>query len=324
MKETVAVDVHRVVTKLRTLSMDRDNQPVIVRRGVTTSLVSFLSQPHYHVNVKVIACETLKMLSSHPDNPELMAKEPSLVESLISMYKSEVDKTNALCVLIQDIINNLYGNLSREQLEMLPSDLLSSQAPVNGSIASSVAALANSSNNGSASSVDAKKKKKRKKRNVVLQVDQLVNEKQRQRLEELILQLKGTISYTFNVPKKQVTIYTRTSTEKILEELAKNSYMTSVISDSICETEYNHHYSYDKENYTPQYLSSEKSSSSTNNNNNNTQKSSYMQSLVACEDNSLQARRKKKAGTSSQQQQSKEEQGNGVSGFISKITSVFW
>ncbi|KAG2385907.1 hypothetical protein C9374_003056 [Naegleria lovaniensis] len=309
MKETVAVDVHRVVTKLRTLAMDRDNQPVIVRRGVTTSLVSFLSQPHYHVNVKVIACETLKMLSSHPDNPELMAKEPSLIESLLSMYKSEVDKSNVLCVLIQDIINNLYCNLSRDQLEMLPSDLLSSQAPVNGSICSSVAA----------SSQDAKKKKKRKKRNVVLQIDQLVNEKQRQRLEELILQLKGTISYTFNVPKKQVTIYTRTSTEKILEELSKNSYVTSVISDSVCETEYNN-FSYDKENYTPQYLSSEKSSS--HGNSTSTQKSSYMQSLVACEDNSLQARRKKK--TSSSQQQPKEEQGSGVTGFISKITSVFW
>ena len=295
MKETVAVDVHRVVNKLRTLALDRENQPVIVRRGVTTSLVSFLGQNHYHINVKVIACETLKMLSSHPDNPELMAKEPNLVESLMALYKAEVDKTITICTLITEIISNLYNNLSREQLEMLPSDLLSSQAPVNDGVAS----------------IDAKKKKRRKKRNVVLQIEQLTNEKQRQKIEELILQLKGTISYTFNVPKKQVTVYTRTSTEKILEELAKHTYSTAVVSDSICETEYNN-LTYDKENYQPQYISQERTSSS------KSQNSSYMQSLVACEDNSLQARKKKK-----QQQQTKQDQGS-VTGFISKITSVFW
>lgn len=295
-KETVAVDVHRVVTKLRTLALDRENQPVIVRRGVTTSLVSFLSQPHYNVNVKVIACETLKMLSSHPDNTDLMAKEPNLVESLSSLFKAEVDKSNTLCVLINEIINNLYNNLSSDQMEMLPSELLSSQAPGNGSAAT-----------------DAKKKKKRKKRNVVLQIEQLVNEKQRQKLEELILQLKGTISYTFS--KKQLTLYTRTSTEKILEELAKNSYSASVISDSVCETEYNN-FAYDKENYTPQY---QEKATATNVPQKPTS-SSYMQSLVACEDNSLSARRKKKQAP----QQGGNEQGSGVTGFISKITSVFW
>ncbi|EFC45492.1 predicted protein [Naegleria gruberi] len=301
MKETVAVDVHRVVTKLRTLALDRDNQPVIVRRGVTTSLVSFLSQPHYSTNVKIIACETIKMLSSHPDNTDLMSKEPNIIESLVALYKSEVDKTNTLCTLIHEIINNLYMNLGREQLELLPNDLISVQAPMNEQI--------------NASNIDAKKKKRRKKRNVVLQIEQLTNEKQRQRLEELILQLKGTISYTFNVPKKQVTVYTRTSTDKILEELAKNSYTISVISDSVCETEYNN-INYDKENYQPQYLSPEKTQAAQKQ---PTKASSYMQSLVACEDNSLQARRKKK-----QQQQPKEENGSGVTGFISKITSVFW
>eukprot|EP01061_Rhynchopus_euleeides_P033990 TRINITY_DN57665_c0_g1_i1.p1 TRINITY_DN57665_c0_g1~~TRINITY_DN57665_c0_g1_i1.p1 ORF type:complete len:293 (+),score=86.71 TRINITY_DN57665_c0_g1_i1:54-932(+) len=79
-----AVTELNVVTRLLTLSSDVANQPYIARRGILPTLKKFLT--HSDLEVQTTAAKTLKLLASHPDNPEFIAQENGLVAAVLQAY----------------------------------------------------------------------------------------------------------------------------------------------------------------------------------------------------------------------------------------------
>ena len=73
-----------VVTRLLTLSGDVANQPYIARRGILPTLKKFLT--HTDLEVQVTAAKTLRLLASHPDNPEFIAQENGMVSTVLTAY----------------------------------------------------------------------------------------------------------------------------------------------------------------------------------------------------------------------------------------------
>eukprot|EP00995_Heteronema_vittatum_P000499 NODE_1066_length_1078_cov_180.125364_g743_i0.p1 GENE.NODE_1066_length_1078_cov_180.125364_g743_i0~~NODE_1066_length_1078_cov_180.125364_g743_i0.p1 ORF type:complete len:254 (-),score=77.95 NODE_1066_length_1078_cov_180.125364_g743_i0:245-1006(-) len=78
-----------VVTKLRALSLDPNNQPYIVRRNILPTLLKFLTCGDKQVTL--LAAETLNTLSSHPDNPDYMCREKGLVPAVVKLYQATPD-----------------------------------------------------------------------------------------------------------------------------------------------------------------------------------------------------------------------------------------
>jgi hypothetical protein len=299
---TEIADVSRVVLRLRTLASDPVNQPVIVRRGVLPSVVSFL-QPHHTDQVRTVAAETLRFLSSHEDNRQIMAQEPKLVDTLTAIYNNALLNTSTgsddgvmpndgLTIFTRDTLSALYQFLTDKQKQQLPT--LQQQLETQ------------------------KKKKLRKKHNVSLSVKELTSEKNRSTLEGIILNsLRDTISYTFSVPDHRVNIYTRASTERILQTLSNNGYTCTVLLDSICETEYNttqNADAHDKENYQPKYVERRQDSGD-----------SRSRTLVSFDraNDSIEARLERKKRKKEKLEKQQQQQVSGSS-FIGKIASIFW
>ncbi|KAL0479812.1 hypothetical protein AKO1_007461 [Acrasis kona] len=289
-------DVSKVVLRLRTLASDPTNQPVIVRRGVLPSVVSFV-QPHHSEQVRAVAAETLRFLASHEDNRQIMAQEPRLVESLTIVFNNNPalntstgsednsQQLDNLSIYTRDILTTLYPFLTDKQKQQLPS------------LQQQLEAL--------------KKKKLRKKHNVSLIVKELTTDKIRSNLESIILNhLRDSISYTFSVPEHRVNIYTRASTERILQTFSSNGFTCSVLLDSICETEYNNGGADleeldEKENNKPKYVERR-------------QDDAHRKTLVSCD--SIEARLDRKTRKKEKQQQQQQQAGS----FIGKIASIFW
>jgi hypothetical protein len=229
-----------------------------------------------------------------------MTQEPKLVESLSTIYNTSLlndsnisdegntSSSDSLLVFTRDTLTTLYPHMSEKQKQQLPT--LQQQ-------------------------MDSQRKKKlRKKHNITLNVKELTNEKSRSTLESVILNtLRDTISYTFSVPDHRAHIYTRTSTERILQTLSNAGFTCTVLLDSVCETEYNtsaNEATHDKENYKPKYVERRTESSE-----------SKSRSLVAAND-SIEARLERKKRK--QEKLDKEKQQNTGNSFIGKIASIFW
>eukprot|EP01062_Namystynia_karyoxenos_P028849 TRINITY_DN21790_c0_g2_i1.p1 TRINITY_DN21790_c0_g2~~TRINITY_DN21790_c0_g2_i1.p1 ORF type:complete len:387 (+),score=71.46 TRINITY_DN21790_c0_g2_i1:109-1161(+) len=73
-------DVLPVALRLKSLASVTGNQPYIARKGVLPTLLKFLRSEQ--IAVQLSAAETLRLLSSHPDNPSVMAQDAELVREL--------------------------------------------------------------------------------------------------------------------------------------------------------------------------------------------------------------------------------------------------
>ena len=78
-----------VVSRLHTLSKDVANQPYIARRGILPTLKKFLNNTS--LDVQVVAAKTLRLLASHPDNPDFIAAEPGMVAAVLKAYDGTSD-----------------------------------------------------------------------------------------------------------------------------------------------------------------------------------------------------------------------------------------
>lgn len=74
-----------VVKQLHSLCLDPGNRPYICRRGVLPTLSAFLK--HSDIAVSLLACQSVMLLSLHPDNLELLRREPGLEESLWGLFR---------------------------------------------------------------------------------------------------------------------------------------------------------------------------------------------------------------------------------------------
>lgn len=94
-----------LVKRLKLLASDVENQPIVCRRGVLPSLLLFLQNTD--PEVRIIAAETLVLLSSHADNPDCLCRERGLVQIVVSSYRSSKDSDPVLHELCGSIIKNL-------------------------------------------------------------------------------------------------------------------------------------------------------------------------------------------------------------------------
>lgn len=253
-------EAYKIVNKLFLLSQETSNQAVIVRRGVLPSLVTFLKNDQIQVQVK--SCETLKNLSSHPDNQKIMSTESNLVDSLILVFNDK--HTNSqVRQLISEILINLSDYLTDEQKE---------------STLSLKVVLESLKNLG-------------KKRMIILSFKKMDVEKEK--IQKILLQMKGTISCSFDMNQKRLTLFTRSPSQYVLTIL--ESFEVVLISEEVFDQEN------EKENQEPSYLDSKKYNQNQN-------------KAIVCE--SFQERMEKR--------KKKEEEGSSVYGIFSKISSVFW
>lgn len=254
-------EAYKIVNKLFLLSQETSNQAVIVRRGVLPSLVTFLKNEQVSVQVK--SCETLKNLSSHPDNQKIMSTEPNLVDSLIKVFNDK--HTNSqVRQLISEILINLSDYLTDEQKE---------------STLSLKVVLESLKNLG-------------KKRMIILTIKKMETEKERNQIQKIVLQIKGTISCSFDLNQQKLTLFTRSTSQYVLSLL--EPYDVSLISEEVFDQEQ------EKENQEPTYLDSKKYNQTSS-------------KAVVCESFQERIQRKKK-----------EEEGSSVFGIFNKISSVFW
>lgn len=250
--------------------------------------------------VKILAAESIKLLSQHPENPKMMAQDRDLVPALCSSSNSEEPKLEQL---IADILVQLSEYLTKDQRDHFRMNISLNDA------------------------LSLKKKRqgssRKKKRNVVFIVEPMNTESAKQQLKKLILSTKGTISYTISAPDSKVHVYTRTKTERFLDLFSRAGFKARVISDAVCETEYKTvDENGDKENQLPKenikYIEPEKQKSEIVKN---------RRAVVSCGDSlqaRMQERRKNRIQEKETQKSQVQEEGAGVGGFISKLTSVFW
>lgn len=300
------VDVLRVANKIKLLALDVENQPVIVRRGVLPSLITFLQNDN--IQVRIVASDTIRLLSSHADNKQLLSQDAGLVAQVCSQFKlscnaQEGTQEAVLKSNMTDIVANLSDHLNEEQMQaagLSLKDIIKTLRVKEQQLA---------------------EQKQAKKHNVVIEIEELKNgESARLQVQKIILAAKGTISYTISVPEKRANIYTRATTEKLLELLQEKKFTCSIVQDAICETEYRSknvtskkQEQEDKENREPKYLSPEKKK----------QDQLYKNSLVSHGDSYEQRLAQQRAKKENSKQAKKEDEGS-VTRFFTKISSVFW
>lgn len=230
MTEAVAVDVTRIVNRLRTLALDYDSRPIIVRRGVLPNLIRFLKSEDEQV--KLLASETLRLLASHPENPKIMSEEANLVSTVCKVLNNKATHSTIKSNL-QEVLINLADFLTEEQKE----SSLSLQVLLQ--------------------TLKRKQQEPRdqhRKRNLVLSAEQLNSESARHEIQEVILSVKGIISFTCNIPERTIHLYTRTEPAIIMRALNDAGYESKIISDDLCSPDKRKRRSEDKENRKPEYL----------------------------------------------------------------------
>jgi len=100
-----------VVSKLWNLSSDPNNQPYIVRRNILPALLRFLQSKDPQVTQ--LSAETLKFLSSHPDNHEYICREKGLLQTIVKVYKAEQENEKLRSTLAA-VLRNLHSAIPTE------------------------------------------------------------------------------------------------------------------------------------------------------------------------------------------------------------------
>eukprot|EP01027_Heterolobosea_sp_BB2_P005810 GEZU01008837.1.p1 GENE.GEZU01008837.1~~GEZU01008837.1.p1 ORF type:complete len:300 (+),score=81.47 GEZU01008837.1:130-1029(+) len=296
-----AVDVRTVAIKLRDLAKDPEHQPYIARRGVLPALIGFVDGPSSEV--RLIAAEALRFLSSHPDNRKIMAAEPNLVETICKHFNNSNDEI--FRKIACDILLHLSDHLTEDQKNNTLSlnSVLAFSRVIAGAPTTPVATekVAHKSSPILAN-----------KRNILLSIPKMTTEDQ---ISKLLLSIRGTISYRINLQKKQVVLYTRTPTDRLLSFLENGGFPAQVVKETECDPEDSN-----KENVdssagkqapgSPKYLGKSP-----------VKESEYKRSLVTTGGaDTLEAR----IARQKSQKQKRQEEASGVSRFLGKLTSVFW
>lgn len=119
-----AASLRTIAVQLRSLSADRDNQPIIAREeGCMNALMSFLTPTDPQVTT--IAVAALSNLASHPDNFDLFRSEQPLLNALKALLLSEHSSTD-LRQDVFDVLEELTNEDDDDEMDEL--DLLETSA----------------------------------------------------------------------------------------------------------------------------------------------------------------------------------------------------
>ena len=103
---------------------------------------AFFSSGNKEPEVVQCTAETLRFLSSHPDNPEYMCREKGLVQSVVKQYQSTTDPK--LKPVLADVMRNLHSAIpgARKEGEKSPSKADTRTEPDGGEQATSAPKVA--------------------------------------------------------------------------------------------------------------------------------------------------------------------------------------
>jgi hypothetical protein len=174
--------------------------------------VTFLKNDE--LQVQLLSSETLALLSYHPDNPKLMSVEPNLVDTLLKLLNDNHTDSN-----VKKYCSDILVSLS----EFLSDDIKDSTLSLKVVLES------------------IRKKNEDvslgKKRNMVVYVENMTNETNRQKVQSTCLRAQGTISCHIDPNEKTVSIYTRANTKYVCSLFETVSLKVKVVSDELCSTE---------------------------------------------------------------------------------------
>eukprot|EP00994_Dinema_validum_P009700 NODE_982_length_1185_cov_89.846831_g742_i0.p1 GENE.NODE_982_length_1185_cov_89.846831_g742_i0~~NODE_982_length_1185_cov_89.846831_g742_i0.p1 ORF type:complete len:257 (+),score=32.95 NODE_982_length_1185_cov_89.846831_g742_i0:73-843(+) len=106
-----------VVTKIWNLSKDPQNQPYIVRRNILPTLLKFLQYKEQQFVER--SADTLKLLSSHEDNPEYMCREKGLVQIVVGVLGST--EYQSVKVTLACVLRNLHSAIPGNEKPVAPA-----------------------------------------------------------------------------------------------------------------------------------------------------------------------------------------------------------
>eukprot|EP00667_Euglena_gracilis_P008321 EG_transcript_8427 len=188
-----------VVTKLRDLSADPANQPYIVRRNILPTLVKFLTNKDPQVVLR--AAETLRFLSSHPDNPDYMCREKGLVQAVVKLYQSTPDPT--LKAVVADIMRNLHSAIRKDGAGASP--------PASPAVARS--------EGGETPTATPPREEPAKGPEYVVMLEVWDNTLRCDEVEKAVLPMKGVLSCVALPESRAVRVVTRLDGKEIVEHL---------------------------------------------------------------------------------------------------------
>eukprot|EP00047_Mylnosiga_fluctuans_P015697 m.48600 g.48600 ORF g.48600 m.48600 type:complete len:266 (+) comp6041_c0_seq1:669-1466(+) len=188
---------HGIVSQIRTLALDPNNRAAIVKdQGCLPGLVLFLD----NVNADVVECavEALALLAECPENVSTMWNELGLVVSL-----NAVAANLSLPYGVRTQARSVVGIISPRVTAPTPAPLTTSAT----------------SNEGLAV----------KSRTITLQIKGLDDLLCRKQIEEQLLDLKGVVSFVFDMKAQRVDVRTRAeiTPESICSAIAKTKTMTA-------------------------------------------------------------------------------------------------
>jgi hypothetical protein len=188
-----------VVKKLWNLSSEPNNQPYIVRRNILPALIKFLQSKDPQVSQ--LAAETLKLLSSHPDNPEYICREKGLLQTLVKVYKAE-QENETLKSTLAAVLRNLHS--------AVPTDSSHSK------------------------SEDTEKTSEEQKHICAT----LKVKSPSENIEKILLQIKGVFSCTYNAEQKQARVWSKFEPKELIKQITSHCELKVELAEDEIQTEY--------------------------------------------------------------------------------------
>ncbi|KAJ9473159.1 hypothetical protein DIPPA_23745 [Diplonema papillatum] len=214
-----------VVKRLHDLSGDVANQPYIARRGILPTLKKFMSNKN--PEVQLTAVKTLRLLASHPDNPEFLVQEQGLLATVQSTYDTAPD--GVLKTELDAVLEHLRP--------------VASATPAAEPEAPAAPSASTSSDSKNYPSVAPKHKRdvaprakaerqKAVRRHMVLRAD-AINASNVDDLEHLLQYIRGMISYSIDTQNKTLTLFLSTPKHILLKHLADVGFTCEILEEAV-------------------------------------------------------------------------------------------
>jgi hypothetical protein len=279
--------------RLHTLSSDYDNQPLVARRGIIGSLMKFMQSTS--TEVRITAADTVRLLSSHPENPEYLVRERGLVPLLFQCFQDSEAENQELHGIYAAIFENLRPALGMDK-----------EGEEGGNEGGDMMDKLESVRTVKRRTARTKHSTAFKSRRLVIGFE-ADEEATKEDIDEVLQTTRGVVSYTVDMDTHTMQLYLSTATEAVVKLLEDAGFKCDVQFEGPMESRPTSAAHGDG----PGYLDDAK-------------QSEYKRSLVlhGMDGNSLASRIEKRK----QEQQRKKmqaERGH-IASFISKLTSSWW
>eukprot|EP00008_Paramoeba_atlantica_P005370 CAMPEP_0201488870 /NCGR_PEP_ID=MMETSP0151_2-20130828/19972_1 /ASSEMBLY_ACC=CAM_ASM_000257 /TAXON_ID=200890 /ORGANISM="Paramoeba atlantica, Strain 621/1 / CCAP 1560/9" /LENGTH=253 /DNA_ID=CAMNT_0047874261 /DNA_START=89 /DNA_END=850 /DNA_ORIENTATION=+ len=203
---------NQIVKRLRDLSVDEENREVVIQsQSNTRALVVFLGNSDPEVTE--LAIEALYYLSESVHLRETLSSIAGLSDGVKNLMFSNIDRVRDLAI---ETYKNIQSFLGKTTCSSSSSSSSSGQEPVD----------------------------------VDVDIEGMTTEEDREDLEQVLLNLKGIISFQIDLENERVAIRSKLETNTILDAIERNTSFLASVSGDQKKEEYEHDYLTDDEEET--------------------------------------------------------------------------